>query len=135
MDDHLATVNAIYAAFGAGDIPALLDYLGEDVQWEAWADNQAQQAGVPWLQGGQGKAAVAAFFQAVGAMTMHDFRVLDMLASDRQVAVEVALEVTLPNGRRFADEELQLWTVDDAGRVTRMRHYLDTAKHIAAHRG
>lgn len=135
MASALDTVQQIYAAFGRGDIPAILERVADDVRWEAWTDHSAQKAGVPWLQGGQGKAAVGAFFQAVGAMTMHDFRVLDMLASDRQVAVEVALEVTLPNGRRFADEELQLWTVDDAGRVTRMRHYVDTAKHIAAHRG
>ena len=42
---------------------------------------------------------------------------------------------TLPDGGRFADEELHLWTFDDAGRVTRYRHYVDTAKHIAAASG
>ena len=28
-----------------------------------------------------------------------------------------------------------VWTFDDDGRVTRFRHYSDTAKHIAATRG
>jgi ketosteroid isomerase-like protein len=37
----------------------------------------------------------------------------------------------LPDGRRLRDEEMHLWTVNAAGRVTRFRHYLDTAKHIA----
>jgi hypothetical protein len=35
-------------------------------------------------------------------------------------------------GNRLRDEELHLWTFDDAGRVTALRHYVDTAKHIAA---
>jgi hypothetical protein len=30
------------------------------------------------------------------------------------------------------DEELHLWTFDEDGRVVRLRHYRDTAKHIAA---
>jgi len=28
-----------------------------------------------------------------------------------------------------------MWTLGDDGRVTRMRHYVDTAKHIAARDG
>jgi hypothetical protein len=36
---------------------------------------------------------------------------------------------------RFRDEELHLWTLDDDGQVVRMRHYVDTAKHIAAGAG
>ena len=31
---NLATVRGIYAAFGRGDIPAILDALAEDVEWE-----------------------------------------------------------------------------------------------------
>jgi hypothetical protein len=29
-------------------------------------------------------------------------------------------------------QEMHLWTLDDQGRVVRLRHYVDTAKHIAA---
>ena len=32
----------------------------------------------------------------------------------------------------FRDEEVHLWTFNDAGKVTRLRHYTDTAKQIAA---
>jgi hypothetical protein len=28
---------------------------------------------------------------------------------------------------------LHLWTFDDQGKVVRMRHYIDTAQHLAAH--
>ena len=132
MTSALETVQQIYSAFGRGDIPAILGAIDEDVKWEAWQNNTAQAGGVPWLKGGSGKAAVAEFFGVVGQMKFNDFRVLGMMASDSQVAVEVVLDATLPSGKRVQDEEVHLWTVNAAGRVTRMRHYLDTAKHIAA---
>jgi ketosteroid isomerase-like protein len=41
MSRNLETVKQIYAAFGRGDIPAVLNTLANDVDvaWEAWADN------------------------------------------------------------------------------------------------
>ncbi len=136
MSDHLQTVRDIYAAFGRGDIPAILDCLADDVRWEEWADNSAQRAGVPWLQARQGKAGALAFFQALGAAHYHDFRVLSLMTGDHQVAAEVAVAFeVLATGRCCRDEELQLWTFDYAGKVIRLRHYADTAKHIAAAQG
>lgn len=41
---------------------------------------------------------------------------------------------TLPGGKRLRDEEMHLWNVNAAGKVTRFRHYADTAKHIAVAR-
>ena len=67
-------------------------------------------------------------------MEVHDFRVLDVIAGERQVAVEVLIDATLPGGGRVRDEELHLWSFGDDGLVTRMRHYVDTAKHVAAER-
>lgn len=126
------TVLAIYDAFGRGDIPAILDSISDDVRWESWEEHFAQDAGVDYLQSRSGKAGVAAFFETVGAFTFHEFNVLDIMANNRQVAVEVVIEATLPSGVRFRDEEIHLWTFDDDDKVVRFRHYLDTAKHIAA---
>ena len=50
MSTALTTVQTIYAAFGRGDIPAILDTLDADVQWEPWSDNRAQAADVPWMR-------------------------------------------------------------------------------------
>jgi uncharacterized protein len=132
MATALETVQQIYAAFGRGDIPAILSSLDEDVKWENWEDNSAQRAGVPWLRGGSGKAAASQFFGVVGTMKFNDFRVLGMMANQNQVAVEVVLDATLPNGKRVKDEEIHLWNLNAQGKVVRMRHYLDTAKHAAA---
>ena len=133
---HAGTVQGIYEAFGRGDVPAILGALADDVRWEAWADNRAQREGVPWMQELTGRDAVGGFFAIVGGWEMHDFRVLDILDGGRQVAAEIAIEVSMPDtGARLHDEELHLWTFDEDGKVTRFRHYVDTAKHIAASRG
>lgn len=66
-------------------------------------------------------------------MPIKDFQVLAMMAGGNQVAVEVVIEAEVPStGGHFRDEELHLWTFDSSGKVIRMRHYTDTAKHIAA---
>jgi ketosteroid isomerase-like protein len=124
---HLDTVRGIYEAFGRGDIAFILDQVADDVQWESWEDNHGQKAGVPTLVPRSGRDGVVQFFEVVGGMEIRDFQVLDLLASERQVAVEVMIETD-----SYRDEELHLWTFGDEGKVTRLRHYVDTAKHIAA---
>ena len=37
----LQTVQKIYEDFGSGNIPAILESLSNDVQWESWSDNFA----------------------------------------------------------------------------------------------
>lgn len=128
----LQAVEAIYTAFGQGNVPAILDLLSPDVEWEAWSDNLAQRAGVPWLLPRRGHAGVAAFFELVGTWRIREFSVLSMMTGGNQVAVEFVLEAELPNGRQFRDEEMHLWTFGPDGRVVRLRHYADTAKHLRA---
>ncbi|MHA6785749.1 nuclear transport factor 2 family protein [Pseudonocardia saturnea] len=132
---NATTVAEIYAAFGRGDVPAILDALADDVAWEDWADNSTQRAGVPHMLPRRGPAQVAEFFAIVGAWVPRAFEVLDIIGTGDQVGAEIRAEFELPGGGRFADEEMHLWTFDAGGRVTRFRHYVDTAKHIAAAAG
>ncbi len=134
---NLATVQGIYESFGKGDVPAILDVLADDVEWEAWADNSAVKAGVPWMVPRHGRAEAVKFFEAAGQMEIVDLQVLNMMEGGNQVAVEFVLEANLPawGGGHYRDEEMHLWTFNDEGKVVRLRHYTDTAKHIAAFRG
>lgn len=135
MSENLKTVAAVYEAFGRGDIEFILDKLAEDVAWEQWGNNVAQKTGVPWLQSRRGKEGVLEFFSVVGSFDYKEFSVLSLMEGKNQVAAEIVIEASVPatNGH-FRDEEIHLWTFDDAGKITRMRHYTDTAKHIAAAR-
>lgn len=135
MSDNLKTAQAIYEAFGRGDVPAILDLLADDVRWEDWADNSAQKAGVAWMAPRRGRAAVGEFFGIVGTWNVTDVQVLSFMEGSNQVAVEFEIEVELPNGGGYRDQEVHLLTFGADGKVVRFRHYTDTAKHIAAYRG
>jgi len=130
-----AVVGTIYQAFGRGDVPAILEHLADDVAWDEWPDNFAQRAGAPHLAARRGREDAAGFFGVIRDWTVLGFEVLDVIGDGRQVVAEIRASFALPGGGRFADEELHLWTFDEAGRVVRFRHYVDTAKHIAAIRG
>jgi ketosteroid isomerase-like protein len=133
---NIATVQGIYEAFGKGDVPAILGVLADEVEWESWADNSAVKAGVPWMVPRHGKQDVVKFFEIAGQMKITDLQVLSMMEGGSQVAVEFILEADLPTygGGHYRDEEVHLWTFNDAGQVVRLRHYTDTAKHIAAYK-
>ncbi|MBV9192536.1 MAG: nuclear transport factor 2 family protein [Solirubrobacterales bacterium] len=130
---NLAVVGGIYEAFGRGDIGFILDQIADDCEWESWLDNHGQKAGIPPMQPRHGRAGVADFFEYVATMQIGDFQVLDMLAGDRQVVVEVQISIAMPDGGSVTDEELHLYSLDDEGKVKRMRHYVDTAKQIKAY--
>lgn len=127
-------VQQIYDAFGQGDIPSILDKMDDNVAWEKWHDNHGQKAGVPWLKEGLGKEGVVAFFQTIGSMMrFKDFQVLSLMEGDTQVAAEILIEVDIPStGGYFKEEEIHLWTFNEAGKVVRFRHYADTMKHAKA---
>lgn len=131
MNQNAATTAEIYEAFGRGDVEAILARLADDVHWEAWDDNHAQRAGVPWLAARTGREGALEFFRVAGGLQIRDFRVLKMLAGEDSVAAEVVIEFVAPNGNVLRDEELHLWTFGNDGKVVRMRHYVDTAKHIS----
>jgi ketosteroid isomerase-like protein len=59
-----------------------------------------------------------------------------MMEGGGSVAVEFVIEANLPTfgGGHYRDEEMHLWTFNEEGRVSRLRHYTDTAKHIAAYK-
>jgi ketosteroid isomerase-like protein len=124
---NLATIKEIYEAFGRGDVPTIVSKLADDVEWEKWDDNFAQQADVPYLRYRQGPQAVIGFFQEIARIGIKQFRILSVMEGANQIAAEIELETAT-----FDDQEIHLWTFDDDGRITRFRHYVDTAKHIAA---
>ena len=131
------TIREFYAAFGRGDLTAVLDTLADDVSWDAdWADNYAQRdGGLDHFRPRRGPAGAAEFFAVLAGYTFDDFQVQAIIAEDQHVVARVTIDVALPNGGRIRDEELHLWTFDAAGRIVALRHYIDTAKHVAAARG
>ncbi len=115
----------IYAAFGRGDIPAILEVLSPDVHWEVGASAH----GIPWLKEGRGRDAVMAFFQALAAnIELRRFEVLSIMASGEWVVALAQNEIVHKTTGKTAREECEphVWRFDAAGRVISMRHAADT---------
>ena len=125
---NLETVKAIYEAFGKGDIPFILSCLDENVAWEKWNSNHAQINGVPYMQERNSIAGVTEFFMEVGKLGVKMANAISIMDGGNKFAVEFEIET-----ERFGyEEEMHLWTFNENGKVIGFRHYLDTAKHIAA---
>lgn len=130
MKQNIETIQQIYACFGQGDVPGILSRLSADVEWEPETTDQ----GIPWIRPGRGHAAALAFFGVLGeALEFHAFAPEAMLSDARSVAVVVRHDFTVrATGRRVAGLEIHHWTFDDQGRVASLRHFVDTAAHLAA---
>lgn len=122
------TVKAIYAAFGRGDIQFIIDQLADDVEWDQWKDNYAQRADVAHLRYRKGRESIWEFFKEVEKMGITRLDVLSVMEGDGHVAADIYYESPKAN-----EEEIHLWGFNDEGKVTRYRHYGDTAKQIAAY--
>lgn len=127
------SVRHIYAAFGRGDIPAILDQLAEDVDWEY----DAFPNPVPWLQARRGRAQVPAFFEALAAVDFHVFEPLKVLGDDDTAVGIVRLEATVrATGKRVVEPaEVHIFHFNPRGQVQRFRHAADTYQHAMALKG
>jgi hypothetical protein len=127
---RVATVQAIYQAFGRGDIAAIQGRVRPDTQW----DFNGGRAEVPWHKPVKSRAEVAAFLGSFGSSNeVHRFEPREFIASGQHVIVEIHLEYTVrATGRRVLQDQLHWWSFDDQGQVARLRHFEDTAQVLAA---
>jgi len=130
---NLQTVQAIYQAFGQGDIPSILEKLTEDVNW----DVHSPIPEVPWMAPRKGRAEVPLFFQSLAEAQFKVFHPHTFFENERQVLALVDLEVIFPTSPKTYQvrNEVHLWTFNDAGLVTDFEHIVDTLLHVQAHRG
>jgi ketosteroid isomerase-like protein len=131
---HIPLIQSLYQDFAKGDAATFLSKMSEDVSWEHWDNNSAHQQAVPYMQPRRGKAGVGEFLASLSAIDLKSLEVLNLMEGGNQVAVTFRIEFDVKaTGKRLRDEEIHLWTLDSQGRVLALRHYIDTAKHIAAH--
>jgi ketosteroid isomerase-like protein len=125
MTDITRKVQGIYEAFGKGDVPAILEQVSADVEWEyGWKSSP-----IPWLAPGRGRDHVASFFATVGAQLQFEkFGVNQLLTADRLVVALVSLEAAVKaTGKRIVEiDEVHVWRFDERGQVSRFRHAADT---------
>ena len=132
MSQNTDTVQAIYQAFGSGDVAAILARLAPNVEWEHdWGGKQLK-----WYKSRSGRESVAGFFKDIADFEFNRFEPVAFLEGSNMVAVPIHLDVVLKaNRRRIKDLEVHLWTFGGDGLVTRMRHVVDTWQFAEALQG
>jgi ketosteroid isomerase-like protein len=77
-EDNIKTIQAIYEAFGRGDVGAIIDAVTDDVDWAS--DTNSTVA--PWYGVKHGKDGVTSFFEAFGStMEVEEFTPLTFAAN------------------------------------------------------
>ena len=131
---HTQTIQHLYAAFGRGDVPAILNHLADDV---AWDNSGVASKECPWNGNFTGKAHVPAFFKAVGENL--DFAVFEpqtFVESGNHVTVVLRIEARLKkNGLPLKNDAVHVWTFNNTSKISKYQHFNDTAAELAAWRG
>ncbi|HEX8560925.1 MAG TPA: nuclear transport factor 2 family protein [Pyrinomonadaceae bacterium] len=122
-EENRKAVQAIFEAFGRGDVPGVLAHLAEDVEWRA-----PGPAAVPYLGERRGHAGAAEFFTQLGTnVEFESFEPLGFVAEgDRVVALGRERGRVRATGKTFDNEWALVFTFS-GGRVTRFQLYEDTA--------
>jgi uncharacterized protein len=126
------TVRAIYQAFATGNVPSILEWLADDVDWEFAYSHDSE---IPWLARRRGRAGAAAFFQSAAEHLEFTRFQVDHVVGDGLLVVALAsLEAKVrTTGKILRElEEPHVWHFDAFGRVTRFRHAADTLQQRRA---
>ncbi|HEX4529661.1 MAG TPA: nuclear transport factor 2 family protein [Acidimicrobiia bacterium] len=122
-DDNVKTIQAVYEAFGRGDIPTVLDAVADDVDWASEADS----TDAPWWGPRTGRAGVAEFFEQFGAaMEVDGFTPLAIAADGDTVLSVVHLRARSRATGAAADMDLHHWFRFRAGKIASYRGTEDT---------
>jgi uncharacterized protein len=131
--DNTRVVQQMYAAFGRGDMPALLSVLADDVDWH-W--QMAGPANLPYAGRWRGREQVAQFFTAISeTVEVQQFEPQEFIAQgDTVVVLGHERSCARSTGRAFEQEWAHVYALRD-GKVVRFRAYEDTAAQVAASHG
>jgi len=121
---NLERVQAIYGAFGRGDVSAVLGALDPEIVW-----SNAGPADVDYFGTRRGREEVAEVFAILARdFDIHEFAPLQFFTADDHVAVLLSLRATINHTGRAVEQELvHVWTLGNDGLVTRMRDIQDSA--------
>lgn len=128
-DPKVEAVQRLYAAYGQGDVDAVLAELAEEVDWAA----EAAGTDVPWWGAFNGKGDVARFFKEIGTnIEVAEFDVVTMTTNDTDVVAIVHWTFTVNTTGKTASMFMQHWFRFADGKISFFRGSEDTAQSAAA---
>ena len=128
QQDNIAATQTLFAAFGAGDIPGILEHLNDDIVIEFYGPETIPYAGVY-----KGKEEARSFFETVlSSVAIHQFEPQEMLADADKVVVTGHLNLeSLSTGGVIDSDFVHVITLKDE-KWSRFRDFMDTAVAVAA---
>jgi ketosteroid isomerase-like protein len=132
--ENVQVVQKLFAAFGQANIPAALDILAEDVDWQSPV-RRSPPSEVSWAKPRHGRTEVAKFFTELSEkMQIERMEALEFTAQGDRVVVEGRNRGTVKaTGRSYEHDWVMVFTVR-GGKIVRHRHYYDTADILVAFR-
>jgi ketosteroid isomerase-like protein len=123
METATAVVQKAYEAFGRKDVPAILNLVAEQVDWELVGPASLAYAGKR-----RNKKEVGEFFAAIPqADDIHAFEPREFIAAGENVTVlGWESSTAVDTGKKFESEWVHVFTVK-SGKVTRWRGFFNTA--------
>lgn len=127
VEDNVAMIEHLFAAFSRGDVETILGSLAEDVDWQGPVSDHADF--LPWAGRRRGRGEVAEYFRAfAGASRWHPMEdVVFTAAGDRVVVEGRNRNEARATGRPYQHQWVMVFTFDGQGRIARFRHYYDPA--------
>lgn len=126
---NVEQTQALFAAFGAGDIPAILTYLNEDIRIEFYGPADI----IPYAGMYDGKAEARSFFETVlSSVDIHVFEPEEFIAERDKVVVTGHLHLTAKStGRDIKSDFVHVITMKD-GRWSKFRDFMNTVSAAEA---
>ena len=127
--DNTKIVQDCYAAFGRGDIQAILDRIDDNADWNGWYGAGKH---VPFGGRRRGKAAVGEFFKQISQhMTFSSLEPRDFVATGDKVVVLGHYAAKTSAGKNYDSDFAMVFTLRN-GKVTHFQEFSDSAGINAA---
>jgi uncharacterized protein len=128
-DPKIDAVQRLYAAYGRGDLEAVLAELADDVDWAA----EAASSSVPWYGKYRGKAEVPQFFKEIGSsVEVTEFTTVSFTSNETDVVATIHWTYTVNATGKSAAMYMQHWWRFAGGKIVFFRGSEDSEQSAAA---
>lgn len=128
-NSQVQVIQRIYAAFGKGDVPAIVEQLAPEAEFSF----AGASPDVPWHGPWSGREGVQRFFSTIAeGVEFKTFEPLSFAAGTDAVAVRLHLVYQVRRTGRVVDEQQVHWWTLREGKIASLTHFEDTAQVVAA---
>ena len=129
-DDNVKTIQAVYEAFGRGDVAAILDAVTDDVDWAS----EASSTEVPWWGVRNGKEQVTDFFTQLAANEeVLEFTPIAMVGGGDDVLTVVRYRAKATKTGKTVDMEIHHHFHFAGTKISRYRGSEDTLQTLRSY--